>query len=810
MSMPDDIELTGSLHESAGQEQPDKLTPQQEVEKETVQEVVDFFSTVSSVEDAQRRQEDEDREFEGADQWLPEHRTSRNESTDAAGNKIAARPTISVNLVEGRVLQIVNEARQARLGLSVQPKAGLANTKNAGYYKGLMRSIQTDSGAGEVRIWGLEGAAICGRGNYRIDVEYNNDGDFDLDIIISRILDQSTVYWDPYSVISDRRDAERAMITDWISERERLRRWPNKPLVPTRDAFGSVDHPWFAMDGNQQKSVRIATYFKVVYRKQYLVYDPQLGTIGPMAKDDLPPQIREAMDSKQTNGLRVREVDVRTVKQYVVDGSQVLSDDTWLGRYIPIIPTIGKEKNIKGKRSWKGIVTNLKDLNRAYNVTISSAVEAAGKIPRSSYIMAAGQDEGFEEMWDDSPIKAYVRLYYNAISIDGKTPLPPPQRTNEEPAIQGTLLLARVLKDDLGSVGGMVDAASFRAVNPHDRSGRAIEALQRQGASGTSNFLDNLATISMVQEGRVLIDLIPKVYDRPGRIIGVMGEENDDETAIMLKVPFVRDGDGNPVPVPCPQCKGTGEVRTIRSFGALIPCPVCQGSKQATKDNMPPEFNGQKVEYVDLTQGQFKVSVSVGRNHQTKQEEAMSAMTELANSAPALVPIYADLWVRAMGFSGSQEIADRLKRANPNAQDPNAAKDIPPEVAAKFQQLQVQHQAAMSYIQQLQKALETDQVKAASAKELLAMKLEAASGLEHIKQQSKLMGSTEDAKLTAEIESLKASTARMMQESEQRHEVLLELLQQQHATTTAREKAAADKEAARAAAEERPAIDQQS
>src|SRR3990167_11170567 len=293
----------------------------------------------------------------------------------------------------------------------------------------------------------------------------------------------------------------------------------------------------------------------------------------------MPPEVAAQVEA-EVPGTRTREVDARSVMIYITDGSQELERHPWHGRYIPVIELIGKEYFVKGKRRWKGIIANAKDLITAINVLISAATELAGQMPRSPYIMIAGQDEGFEDEWDDLFVTNRTRVHVRSMDIDGK-PAPHPQRQQQEPQIQGLMLLIRMMHEMYHAVTGSV-APQMRAVNPYDRSGKAIEALQRQGAAGTSNYLDNLATISMLYEGKVMVDAIPKYYDKEGRILNVAGEDSgEDEVAIMIKVPFIRDSDGNPVPVPCPACKGKGTQRPMlgafgvqNPFGADVPCQV--------------------------------------------------------------------------------------------------------------------------------------------------------------------------------------------------------------------------------------------
>lgn len=780
----------GNVHDSAGQLQPDTRTPAEEAEKTLVQEVVDFYAFCKSYYDVQLRAENEDLEFEGVDMWSADAREKRDEHTDeATGSTIPAKPTLSINLLDQNVQQVVSEARQARLALTVKPKAGLSTTKTAGYFKGLVRNIQVESGALEVRIWALERAAKVGRGGYRLVAEFANDGDFDLDLQLERILDYSTVMWDPYAQRADRSDGEKCLVSDWMSEEERLRKWSNKPIIPSEGAFNSDDHEWFAAaDETGARRCRIATYYKVEHTTRKLGYHPSFGRgwlrAGPESTNIpvMPPELAAACMAEAPE-TRIRDVDERRVMIYITDGTQELERHPWEGRYIPVIETIGKEYLVKGKRRWKGIIANTKDLLTAINVLISAATELAGQMPRSPYIMLEGQDQGFEEEWDDLFVTNRTRVHVRGVDLEGK-PAPLPQRQQQEAQIQGLMLLIRMMHEMYHAVTGSV-APQLRAVNPYDRSGKAIEALQRQGAAGTSNYLDNLATISMLYEGKVLVDAIPHYYDTPGRILNVSGEGSDDEVSIMIKVPFIRDGDGNPVAVPCPACQGKGTTRPTfgptsipNPFAADVPCQVCGGSKQATKQNMPKVWQEKEVEYVDFSDGEFKVAAVVDRSYQTKQEEALAGMAQLATAAPEMVPIYADLWVEAMGFSGSKQISERIKaRTEAGSED---VKDIPEAFRGRFLKLQAQHQQAMAALQEAQKMLESDSIKAAGQKEIAMIKAALQGKVEQIKLQGKMIEVQTTAQSDAQLEILRGKIAEMQRESEQRHEAMLATLEQRH------------------------------
>jgi len=767
------------VQESVGQAQPEeqKLTPAQESDKALVQEVLDALKFGKTYEDLQRRAEDLELEFLD-DMWLAEHRTSREEKTDDEGNKIPAKPTISVPLHDQIIQQVVTEARQARLALTVKPKAGLANTKIAGYFKGLIRSIQVESGALAIRIWALERTASVGRGGYRIIADYANDGDFDLDLIEERILDYSSIYWDPYGTAADRRNAGWNLEVEWFSEADRKRRWPNAPLQVPENAFDADSgwSDWFAADAENPefRRVRVGTYRKVVHTTRTLAFHPAHGSTW---LDKLPAEAQAAVTAG-AEGTRQRDVDTRSVMIYICDGTQILERRPWHGRYIPVIETIGREYFFKGKRRFKGMLSNGIELERAINVCISAATEAAASMPRAPYIMYAGQDDGFEEEWNELFTANRSRVHVNAVDVDGK-PAPIPQRQQTEIQANGLLVLIKMLHEMYHAVTGSV-APQMRAVNPYDRSGKAIEALQRQGQAGSSNFLDNLATISMPYEGMVLIDAIPHYYDREGRVVRVMGEENDDEIAIMIKRPFIRNAEGEPVGVPCQACQGKGVIPPpITAFWRQPEtCPTCQGSTFATEETMPDEWKGKPVEYVDFGAGVYKVQAALDRDYKTKQDEALAGMAALAAAVPELVPVYADLWVRAMGFSGSNEIADRLQAQNPTAQSDEELGDIPPALKAKFQHLQHQHQQAMAALGETQKLLDTDAIKNASQKDIATIRAAVQYKIEGIKQQGKMMELARKGQLDERLEVLRGRIEGLHQDAEHKHEVLLQLLKE--------------------------------
>lgn len=806
--------------ESAGLERQERQSIVPKADEDDIQWVRDSLRVALAYYGDQLEEEKEVTDFEFEDMWPKEARQARQASEDDEGRLVPGKPTLEVHLLDQNIEQITADARQARLSLTVKPKAGLATSSEAEQYKGKVKWIQDQCNASSIRISALQRAARCGRGGYFIWADYADEtpdigeSAFDLELTMSRILEYENVFWDPNSTEMDRREAEWCLMARWISESEHKRRYPDKPLtIPSEDKFkldSGIDNynDWFEEHSEETKGhrrVRVVVAWKLRYTPVDIGYHPAIGSV---LLSDAPPDIKQAI-MRRENGTRIRKRMDKTIDIIVCDGTQVLERSEWRGTIIPVVETIAREYVVNGRRRMRGIVKPAMSILRAINVVLSAAVEAAGSVPRSPYMMVEGQDAGFEREWDEIMTVARGRVRYRRVTLDDGSPAPPPQRQSTEPEVQGMLLLLRALHEMYYSVTGSI-APQARAINPYDRSGKAIEALLAQSRAGTSSILDNLANVALPWEGRILIDAIPGYYDRPGRITRVMsGEDGDPETAIMIKRPFIIDDDGIPQPVPCPMCGGqgslAGQITQLTPIPKPVPCEDCGGDGFATEKSMPERYMEKRVRYIDFDKGRYTVSAVLDRNFKTTQDEALAGMEALAAAAPALVPQYADLWVRSMAFSGSAQIADRLAAANP-ALNPDQEEDelegMPAEAKAKINALKMQHGQMMQALQQAQKLIETDAVKSAGQKEVASIRGALQMQLAKLKAQGDIMKQQREQMHERGITQMQAAIEAMQKDAERRHEILMLLLQEQSDKSIERHSVALHDAAAQRAADQ--------
>ena len=685
-----------------------------------LREALAHFKLADEADAEQRRREIEDLKFDAGHQWPADVLESRKPHNSPAGVFVHGRPALVINKLDQPVQLTINQQRMARLSIKVNPKGDGADRETADVLAGLIRHIEVESGAQMARSWAFERAVKCGRGYYRVLKQYSNDGDDDQDLVISRILNQHSVYLDPHHQLPDGSDAEWCFVVEDLPYSRFKRLYPKSKLsTADEDDFRGYgdDAPGWVTGSGAGRTVRVAEYWYVEHSTRKRV---RLDDGSWSFEDDVP----EGRSAAEGDGARSRDIDVRTVKWCKLTAADILEEQDWDGRYIPIVQVLGKEYNINGERVYLGMISGAKDAQRSYNYFRSAQTEAIGLAKSAQWLVAEGQLENYERWWQSPENLPY--LPYKPTALNGQ-PVPPPNRIIAEPAIEAITLAVREADNDIKATTGVFDP-SLGNFSSGERSGKAISRLQEQGERGNSNYLDQLAQVSMVYEAKILLDLIPKVYDRAGRIARILGID-DEPKAVMLNQPFVRTPDGEPQPLP-----------------AGMPAP-----KQA--------------EHYNLADGQYSVTVSVGKAFGTQRLEGAAMIGDLLAAAPALAPAISDLWVGQMDFPKAQEISDRLKKLLPPPLQEQAEgqPDLPPQVLQQMQQAQQMLDALTQQVNVLTDKLQSEEAKYQAQAAIKQMELESRERIAAMQVQAQLLETqakiqTQEAiaLVKAEIDRLKA------------------------------------------------------
>ena len=743
-------------------------------------EAIEELKLVLDAEGDQRELEDDDLAFDAGDQWPEEVKISRGRQV-IDNVEIPPRPMLTIPKLNQPVQLVVNQQRKAHLGISVHAQSEDAERETAEVLDGLMRHIQNKSNASLARNWSFERTAKAGRGYYRILAQYcDHQGTgyhwSDQELVIKRILNQGSVYLDPYATEPDWSDGTFALIGGFLSVKTYKKRWPNSRMareILTEDEFDlddSLTEPdWMSdnIDGKGQghRGVRVMERFVVQTKNRFrIAYTDKDGSklIEEYVDDTFDDKQRsEYMQSLGDRVRAKRETAERSIKWMKLNAVEVLEQEDWPGQWIPIIPMIAVEQFFKNIHRWVGMIRPSKDGARLFNYAATAAVEKEALDTKAPYIGYEGQFKGHESAWTQSATRNFPYLQVAPVSIGGQ-PAPFPQRNVASPNLTGSLAL-------LEAADNFIKATTFTydpslGDSPSADSGRKVLALQQQSDAGNSHYLDNLATISMPHEARVLLDLIPHYYDRPGRIVQVLGETDKKPKEVMLNAPFIQHPQtGKPVQVPTEQLQG----------GQAPP----KGMKQ-----------------YDLKKGSYAAVVSIGKNYESRLQEGSDEIGRVLEAAPDLLKIIGDIYFKFRDFPGHQEIADRMRRMVPpevlgeqegDDNDPEALKAKLGQMQQSFGQLKQAFGDAMKQLETKQveagAKIQSEQVKAQAAMQLAQMKQEGEERLAQIDAMLKIRIAEIESAMDERKAAVDLAGKKALQDDQQAHEIAL--VQVEHAMT---------------------------
>jgi hypothetical protein len=553
-----------------------------------------------------------------------------------------ARPCLTFNKMPAFIRQVVNDARQNKPSVKVHPQDSGADKRVAEIYDGLIRNIETTSDADVAYDTAIEHAVGQGFGFWRINTAYTCDDAFDQDIVVERISNPFTVYGDPRSTAADSSDWNVAFIITTLSKDEFERDYPDAERVDWE--FDFADCPEW-LDG---EDVVIAEYWTRAKVKKEIVALSD-GSIIDTGELEANPE--------QFAGLEVvgkpREVESYKVTQRLMTGAEVLKKVDWAGKYIPIVPVYGDEViDENGKRHFRSLIRDAKSAQQMFNYWRTTTTELVALAPKAPWV---GEEKAFsiDPNWDSANTASHSKLM-----VPNGAQYPQRQPFSGVPA--GALQEALNANDDMKAIIGIYDASLGARSN--ETSGKAIMARQREGDVSTFHFIDNLSR-AIRHGGRILLDLIPKVYSTE-RMIRVLGEDLNPQTVMVAPTGQA----ATPIPGhPGPQMQPNGDPAPGQSLAGHI---------------------------YDLAAGKYDLTVASGPSYTTRRAEASDLMLQMMQAAPQVVPLIGDLWVEQQDMPMADKIAARLKAAlPPNIQ--GQQQGIPPEIQQQMQQ-------GMQMIQQLQ------------------------------------------------------------------------------------------------------------
>lgn len=564
-------------------------------------------------------QAEHDIEMRSGDQWDADVVNQRQQDQ---------RPTLTFNRLETYVQQVVGNQRQNRPGIHVAPadldmedkipgeetdeQGQSQEYRTSDVLEGLVRQIEYKSRAGAAYDTAFDHAVGNGFGYFRLVTDYANDTSFEQEVRIKRIRNPFAVYMDPAAETLTYEDATYAFISDWLSEDEFSNLYPDAEASEDLPEGTGQDRALWWVDGK----VRVVEYFRKVPREKTiaLVQGPdgsqQTVNLGESKKEI--DAARKQITDVGAIIARERQVKHHKVVWYLLNGSTVLEGPKeFPSKYIPVIPVWGREIIDDGETVYQSLIRHALDAQKNYNYWRSAMTELVALAPKSPWVGPARAFQGYEQYWRSANTKNWPFLPYN-----DESPAPP-QRPQRSDLPQGATQEAQSADYDMKATIGMFEASLGERSN--ERSGRAIEARQNEGDVGTYIFTDNLNK-AIEHCGRVMLDMIPRVYDTP-RTLRIRREGGEGD--------FVRVNQDTP-----------------------------------------------EGRMGDITRGQFDVTVKAGPSYATQREEFVQSLWEASRANPQLWQVAGDLLIKNMDWPGAEEIAQRIKRTIP----PQVLTDDPSQI----------------------------------------------------------------------------------------------------------------------------------
>ena len=618
-----------------------------------IDEAKQFLKMANDADTMNRQEALEDLKFVNGDQWPVELQNSRN---------LESRPVLTINKLDGYCRQVVNQIRQQRPRPKVHGMNSQSDAKVAEVIQGMIRHIEANSNADNAYDTAADYAVRMGWGYIRIRTDYVREDSFEQEIYIDPVDNPFTVYYDINSVLPDGSDAERCLVTTMLSKKDFHKMYPDAEDTSfSQRGTGDSQSEWIT-----KEDIRLAEYFYTVRTREKLLL---LSDGSSIFESDFK-KSEQMLVAGGVYPIDERMSVKKSIKWCKLTAVEVLEEGEWPGRYIPIIPVYGRHCIVGDKRKKFGMVRHAKDAQRMYNFWQTSLTESVALAPKAKWIMAEGQDEGHENDWAQANTKSFPLLRYKQTDIEGR-PAPAPQRLEPEPPPAGIMAASASIDDDIKTLMGIFDPAQLKQGNI---SGKALNGQQQQVDLSNYDFYDNL-TKSQCQVARVILDLIPRIYDTE-RVLRIIGD------------------DGKP------------DLVTVNEYDAV---------NQVVKNN--------------LAVGLYDVVMDTGPGYNSRRQAAVEAMTPILAADPALMQQIGDLWFRNQDFPGADIIADRLATLNPLAQLDEKS-DIPPQAQMAIKQLQAQNQ-------QMQQALEQFQVERKQRMDIESVKQEAETKRELLRQTGK-------------------------------------------------------------------------
>jgi hypothetical protein len=483
-----------------------------EADEELLKEIRENYDYAYEHFEDIRKEREIDMRYICGDPWKPKERQARED---------ADRPCLNHDELSQYINQSLNNARQNKRGIRVEPAGGNSNDASAEYRQNRIRAIEYKCKADSIYETAYQQMLEGSYGYWRVRRKWAscNENNWEQEIEIANIPNPDSVLYDPDCKEPDWSDARWCFVVEPMTIEQFKKQWPDAQRTDFTWNDREIAKRWFIGD----KTILVAEYWKV--------------------EIDYQKQKRKDPDTGKT---KRRTAEVKTVVQYWTNGVEILERNEQPGTEIPIPACIGlvryvNDEQHNAKRKIFSLVRLARDPQMMLAFLVSQEAEEAGLTPKTPFIGYTGQFESDSEAWKTVTKKPHPFLQVDPIpdSANGQI-LPPPQRQNFTPNFQAYEVAKDSARRAIMAAMGIspLPTAAMRAT---DKSGVAIQRIQQEQALGSYHFLDNWER-AIARCGRIIESWLP-LADQGIKQVALCDAE-DKRKIITINQPMVNPQTG--------------------------------------------------------------------------------------------------------------------------------------------------------------------------------------------------------------------------------------------------------------------------
>jgi len=454
------------------------------------------------------------------------------------------RVKLEVNFISPYLRRFMAEWNTNRVGVSYKPHDSTGNTSedDAEFLNSIHRADFRD-GSGKMALDNavLE-AATCGYGAYRIRTEFEDKSDKENEmqkIVFEPIYNAfNLIIWDRSSQRIDKRDARRCVELLQFTRTSFKEKYPDSEPI---SAYTPLSRKFLDESNAPSDMIFIAVLYEAieVLTKVFVYSDLTTGKPEFFSEEEHKKKESELKRDPLKKFVRARDIVEQQVWKSVFSGSEFLEEPRpIIGEFIPIVPVYAYRGYVNGSERSKGLVRELKDLNRVFNTTISKVTEVAGASGFRKPILAPeqivdkdGKPNSVLTQIANRGNKAAV-VIPNIVSKDGKIIAPGIANYLEPPTLdQSTLTLLEVVPNLLSILTGDIPNES---ADPDRASGKALIEKIKRVNQNTQPILDNISS-AIEWGGEIYQSIASEVYSER-RLVNTLAKDGTASSVNLLEL----------------------------------------------------------------------------------------------------------------------------------------------------------------------------------------------------------------------------------------------------------------------------------